>query len=96
MNVLYKKQQNCLVNGASESCGNKPGSLPEGATILDKINGKPRPPPPPPPPPPNQGWEMARGFIVDLRGNRGLLFHFILSKIVGTMNVTMWQSADIK
>ena len=48
MNVLYKKQQNCLVDRASKSCGNNPGSLPEGAKILEKINGKPRPHLPPP------------------------------------------------
>ena len=37
------------------------------------------------PPPP--GWEngafwLLRGFILDLGGDEGLLFHFILSKIV--------------
>ena len=41
---------------------------------------------PPSPPPPNQGWENGafcplRGFILDLGGG-GVLFHFILSKIV--------------
>ena len=44
------------------------------ATVLDKINGKPRPPPPPPPP--NQGWEncafwLLRDFILDLGGGGG-------------------------
>jgi len=40
------------------------------------------------PPTPNQGWENgafcpSRGFILDLGGgDGGLLFHFILSKIV--------------
>ena len=48
-----------------------------------------------PPSPPNQGWEndafwLLRGFILDLGGggggggDGGLLFHFILSKIVAT------------
>ena len=52
-------------------------------TILDKINGKPRPPLPP-----NQGWENG-AFLPFARlhpwfgGDGGLLFHFILSKIVG-------------
>ena len=47
--------------------------------------GKPRPPPPPPP---NQEWENG-AFLPFARlhpwfgGNGGLLFHFILSKIVG-------------
>ena len=56
-----------------------------GATILDKINGKPRPPPSSQ----IKDGKMARfcpsrGFILDLRGGAdgGLLFHFILSKIV--------------
>ena len=54
------------------------------ATILDKINGKPRPPPPPQ----IKDGKMARfcplrTFILDLGGDGGLLFHFILSKIVG-------------
>ena len=42
-----------------------------------------------PPPAPNQGWEngafwLLLGFILDLVGGvgGGLLFHFILSKIV--------------
>ena len=53
-------------------------------SILDKINGKPSSPLPP-----NQGWEngaflpFAR-IILDLGGDGGLLFHFILSKIVGS------------
>ena len=34
MNVL----QNCLVNRASESCGNNPGSLPEGARYHESDN----------------------------------------------------------
>ena len=43
---------------------------------------------PDPPFPQNQKWEIARfcpfrGFILDL-GERSLLFHFILSKIVAT------------
>ena len=44
--------------------------------------------PPPPPPTPNQGLENGaffplRDFILDLGGgDGGLLFHFILSKIV--------------
>ena len=38
MNVLYKKQQNCLVDRASESCGNNPGSLPEGARYNESDN----------------------------------------------------------
>ena len=52
-------------------------------TIVDKINGKPRPPPPPP----NQGWKNG-AFLPFARlhpwlgGDGGLLFHFILSKIV--------------
>ena len=42
---------------------------------------------PPPPPPLNQGWEngtfwFLSGFILDLGGGVGLLFHFSLSKIV--------------
>ena len=41
----------------------------------------------PPPPPLNQGWEngtfwLLSGFILDLGKGVGLLFHFILSKIV--------------
>ena len=57
----------------------------QGPTILDKINGKPRPPPPSPP---NQGWENG-AFLPFARlhpwfgADGGLLFHFILSKIVG-------------
>ena len=50
--------------------------------ILDKINGKPRP---------NADGKMARfcpsrAFILDLGGggDGGLLFNFILTKIVGT------------
>ena len=89
MNVLYKKQQNCLVDRASESCGNNPGSLPEGATILEKINGKPRPHLPP-------TSRMGNGAFLSFArlhpwfgGDGGLLFNFILPKIVGTMNVTM-------
>ena len=60
-------------------------TLHQSPTILDKINGKPRPPPPPPPP--NQGWENG-AFLPFARlhpwfgGDGGLLFHFILSKIV--------------
>ena len=42
----------------------------------------------PPPPPPNEGWEngafwLLRGFILDLIW--GLVFHFILSKIVDSL-----------
>ena len=44
------------------------GVTPRWTTILDKINGKPRPPSPP-----NQGWEngtfwLLRDFILDLGG----------------------------
>ena len=42
---------------------------------------------PPPPPPQIKDGKMARfcpsrGFILDLGGDGGLLFHFILCKIV--------------
>ena len=59
-------------------------------TILDKINGKPVPPPFSPPPPPLLKSRMGKWRIFALRaalslisGDGGLLFHFILSKIVG-------------
>ena len=47
-----------------------------------------------PPSPPNQGREngafwLLRGFILALGGDGGLLFHFILSKIVGPHRVTL-------
>ena len=47
--------------------------------------------PPPPPPPQIKDGKMARfcpsrGFILDL-GDGGLLFHFILSKIVAKLRV---------
>ena len=54
----------------------------------------PSPPPPPPPPPPPQikNGKMARfGFCAAsslIWGNGGLLFHFILSKIVGPV---VWE-----
>ena len=61
----------------------RPCSRPHITTILDKINGKPRPPPQ------IKYGKMTRfyplrSFILDLaggRGDEGLLFHFILSKI---------------
>ena len=63
-------------------------------TILDKINGKPRPPPPPPQ---IKDGKMARfcpscAFILDLGGGGGggLLFHFILSKIVAFLAPDSW------
>ena len=63
----------------------KTGILPN-CTILDKINGKPRPPLPSLPQI-KDGKKAhfcpSRGFILDLGGDGGLLFHFILSKIVG-------------
>ena len=61
-----------------------------GPTILDKINGKPRPPSHP-----NQGRENGAFLpFAWLRpwfgGDRGLLFHFILSKIVARNSVTIY------
>ena len=60
-------------------------SRPQVTTILDKINGKPRPPRPLQ----IKYGKMVHfyplcGFILDLAGRRGegLLFHFIFSKIV--------------
>ena len=60
--------------------------------ILDKINGKPRPPPPPQ----IKDGKMARfcpsrAFILDLGGDGGLLFHFILSKIVSCQSCLVPQ-----
>ena len=66
----------------------RPCSRPHITTILDKINGKPRPPPPQ-----IKYGKMTRfyplcGFILDLAGGGGLgggderlLFHFILFEI---------------
>ena len=56
------------------------------ATILDKINGKPRPRSSP-----NQEWGKLGVFAFRaplslIRGDGGLLFHFILSKIVVQLN----------
>ena len=66
-----------------------------GKTPKRRPKKKENPPPPPPPPPPkkNQRWETARlcpsrGFILDWRGrggDGGLLFHFSLSKTVGSI-----------
>ena len=59
-------------------------------TILNKIDDKVVPPPSPPLLPQNRGCEngafwLLRGFIMGawFGGHGGLLFHFILSKIVG-------------
>ena len=65
-------------------------------TILDEIDGEFRPshpPPPPPPPPQKKKKKIKDGKMTRFRpfrwtssliwGDGGLLFHFILSKIVG-------------
>ena len=49
-----------------------------GGTILHKINGKPRPPPPLP----RVFALRAASSLIFFGGDGGLLFHFILSKIV--------------
>ena len=67
-------------------------------TILEKINGKPRPPfPPKSKSGKRHGFFHFNGFIFYFLfffgggGNGGLLFHFILSKIVGPASRRGWS-----
>ena len=58
----------------------------------NKIDGKFRYPPSPPPPPQNKKQQQKWGLLAFalLSGDVGLLFHFILSTIVGALRLSLF------